>query len=42
MGVLSPQFGSHYYHRLKNKLLVDNYLNFADGGGNDFTQQYST
>ena len=24
----------------KQQLLVDNYLNFADGGGNDFAQQY--
>ena len=39
MGVLSPQFGS-LIPSPKKQTLVDNYLNFADGGGNDFAQQY--
>ena len=32
---LFPRLPKHDY-----KTLVDNYLNFADGGGNDFAQQY--
>ena len=39
MGVLSPQFGSLIPSPIQ-QTLVSNYLNFADGGGNDFAQQY--
>ena len=39
MGVLSPQFGN-LVPTPKLETLASNYLNFADGGGNDFAQQY--
>ncbi len=39
MSVLSPQFGS-LVPTPKLETLATNYLNFADGGGNDFAQQY--
>ena len=39
MGVLSPQFGNLIPSPIQ-QTLVSNYLNFADGGGNDFAQQY--
>ena len=39
MGVLSPQFGS-LVPTPKLETLATNYLNFADGGGYDFAQQY--
>ncbi|GAI05496.1 unnamed protein product, partial [marine sediment metagenome] len=39
MGVLSPQFGS-LVPSSSTQTLVSNYLNFNNGGGNDFAQQY--
>jgi len=39
MGVLSPQLGS-IVPSSTTQTLVSNYLNFANGGGNDFAQQY--
>ena len=39
MSVLSPQFGN-LVPTPKLETLASNYLNFADGGGNDFAQQY--
>ena len=39
MSVLSPQFGN-LIPTPKLETLASNYLNFADGGGNDFAQQY--
>jgi len=39
MGVLSPQFGS-LVPSSTTQTLVSNYLNFNNGGGNDFAQQY--
>ena len=39
MGVLSPQFGS-LLPSLTTQALTTNYLNFNNGGGNDFAQQY--
>jgi len=39
MGVLSPQYGS-LVPSSQQQTLVSNYLNFANGGGNDFAQQY--
>ena len=39
MGVLSPQLGSIVPSSVQ-ATLTSNYLNFANGGGNDFAQQY--
>lgn len=39
MAVVSPVFGSIVPSQ-KQQLLSTNYLNFADGSGNDFAQQY--
>jgi len=39
MAVVSPAFGSIVPSQ-KQQLLSTNYLNFADGSGNDFAQQY--
>ena len=39
MGVLSPQLGSIVPSSIQ-ATLTSNYLNFANGGGNDFAQQY--
>ena len=39
MSVLSPQFGN-LIPTPQLETLSSNYLNFADGGGNDFAQQY--
>jgi hypothetical protein len=39
MGLLSPQFGSIVPSQ-QPQTLVDNYLNFNSGAGNDFAQQY--
>ena len=36
---LSPTFGSIKPSQ-KQQILSDNYLNFTDGSGNDFAQQY--
>jgi hypothetical protein len=39
MGQINPVYGS-IVPSLQQQILNSNYLNFANGGGNDFAQQY--